>query len=117
MNIENPKSLIVIFGATGDLANRKLFPSLYRLYISGKLSDHFGVVGVARRPKSNEEFREDVKEALLEAGLPPQDDEKINQFSTHFYYQPFDVASSDSYLQLKNLLETLDRSIASKATI
>ncbi|WP_456277379.1 glucose-6-phosphate dehydrogenase [Bacillus sp. AK128] len=108
MNIENPKSLIVIFGATGDLANRKLFPSLYRLYIGEKLSEQFGVVGVARRPKTNEEFREDVKEALLEAGLPPQDDDKINKFCTHFYYHPFDVTSSDSYLQLKTLLEKLD---------
>ncbi|TXK86442.1 hypothetical protein FVE24_19000, partial [Parageobacillus sp. SY1] len=39
MNNMDPKSLIVIFGATGDLAKRKLFPSIYRLYEKGKLSD------------------------------------------------------------------------------
>jgi glucose-6-phosphate 1-dehydrogenase len=108
VNIDNPKSLIVIFGATGDLANRKLFPSLYRLYIGGKLSEQFGVVGVARRPNSNEQFRENVKDALLEAGLPPQEDDKINKFCSHFYYHSFDVQSSDSYIQLKSTLEMLD---------
>jgi glucose-6-phosphate 1-dehydrogenase len=108
VNIENPKSLIVIFGATGDLANRKLFPSIYRLYVSGKLSEGFGVVGVARRALSHEQFRENVKEALLDATTPPQEEEQINQFCTHFYYHSFDVTSRDSYLELKVMLETLD---------
>lgn len=105
LNVENPKSLIVIFGATGDLANRKLFPSIYRLYINGKLSNEFGVVGVARRPISNEQFRKNVREALIEAKL---DDSKIDQFCEHFYYQPFDVTNRESYLDLKHLLEDLD---------
>jgi glucose-6-phosphate 1-dehydrogenase len=109
LNIENPKSLIVIFGATGDLANRKLFPSIYRLYASGKLSEEFGVVGVARRPITHQQFRENVREALFEASLSPQDDAKINQFCDHFYYQSFDVTNRDSYLELKNLLEELDQ--------
>ena len=37
---EKSSALIMIFGATGDLANRKLFPSLYRLFEKGKLDEH-----------------------------------------------------------------------------
>ncbi|MFP3489989.1 glucose-6-phosphate dehydrogenase, partial [Staphylococcus sp. SIMBA_130] len=55
-----PKSVIVIFGATGDLAKRKLFPSIYRLYQSGKISENFAVVGLARRPWTDEVLRENV---------------------------------------------------------
>ena len=49
IHTEKPTALIMIFGATGDLAKRKLFPSLYRLYQKGKLSERFAVVGVARQ--------------------------------------------------------------------
>ena len=42
--------IFTIFGASGDLAKRKLYPSLFRLYKSGVLSEHFAVIGTARRP-------------------------------------------------------------------
>ena len=58
----NMTSLIMIFGATGDLAKRKLFPSLYRLFEKGKLNK-FAVIGVARRSLSNEEFQHSVKDS------------------------------------------------------
>jgi glucose-6-phosphate 1-dehydrogenase len=64
VNSMNPKSLIVIFGATGDLAKRKLFPSIYKLYQKGKLSEEFAVVGVARRALSDDEFRNYVKQSI-----------------------------------------------------
>ena len=50
------KVIVTIFGASGDLAKRKLYPSLFRLYKSGNLSDHFAVIGTARRPWSKELF-------------------------------------------------------------
>src|SRR5690625_6089608 len=64
INEHVPKSIIVIFGATGDLARRKLFPSIYRLYKNGKISEDFAVVGVARRPWTNDILRENVKESI-----------------------------------------------------
>ena len=60
----NMTSLIMIFGATGDLAIRKLFPSLYRLFQKGKL-DKFAVIGVARRPLSTEDFQKSVKDSVI----------------------------------------------------
>lgn len=102
---KNMPSLIMIFGATGDLAKRKLFPSLYRLFERGRLSEKFAVVGVARRPLSNEEFQGNVKESVLSS---LGEKENIDQFASHFYYQSHDVTDSNSYLTLKKLANELD---------
>ena len=57
-------AVFYIFGATGDLAKRKLFPAFYSLYREGKLGENFAVVGLARRPRTNEQFRDDVKNSI-----------------------------------------------------
>ncbi len=57
---------LVIFGATGDLARRKLLPALYNLAHDGALPDRFHLVGVARREKTHEDFREECEEAIRE---------------------------------------------------
>ncbi|MDP4105777.1 MAG: glucose-6-phosphate dehydrogenase, partial [Bacillota bacterium] len=98
-------SLIMIFGATGDLAKRKLFPSLYRLFDKGRLSDQFAVVGVARRPLSNEEFQNSVKDSVVSS---LGKDEKIDEFASHFYYHSHDVTDSSSYQTLKKIANDLD---------
>ena len=59
--------VLVLFGATGDLAARKLFPGLYRLAAAGRLPDHFEVIGSGRHsPGSDEDFRGHVRDALTE---------------------------------------------------
>lgn len=101
---KNMTSLIMIFGATGDLAVRKLFPSLYRLFQKGKL-DKFAVIGVARRPLTTEEFQNSVKDSVITA-LGKK--EKIDEFISHFYYQSHDVSDSNSYQNLKILAQQID---------
>lgn len=100
-----PKVVIVIFGATGDLAKRKLFPSIYRLYQSGKISKNFAVVGLARRPWTDEVLRENVTNSIHEAISPEED---LEEFTSHFYYQPFDVTDESSYSGLNMLINDLD---------
>ena len=102
---ENMTSLIMIFGATGDLAKRKLFPSLYRLFERGRLSEQFAVVGVARRPLSNDEFQQSVKDSVQSA---LGKDERIDEFASHFYYHSHDVTNSSSYQTLKTMANELD---------
>lgn len=59
--------VLVLFGATGDLASRKLFPGLYRLAAAGRLPKHLEVIGSGRRsPGTDEEFRGRVRAALDE---------------------------------------------------
>ncbi|WP_312855933.1 glucose-6-phosphate dehydrogenase [Nocardioides stalactiti] len=62
-----PPHVLVLFGATGDLASRKLFPGLYRLAAAGRLPEHLLVIGSGRRsPGTDEEFRGQVRAALSE---------------------------------------------------
>ncbi|MBM7648093.1 glucose-6-phosphate 1-dehydrogenase [Bacillus ectoiniformans] len=102
---DTPSALILLFGATGDLAKRKLFPSLYRLYRKGQLSEKFAVVGIARRGWTNEEFKSHVKASIMSSTKRV---EQLDEFITHFYYQSHDVSDSDSYLALKTLSDQLD---------
>ena len=99
------KVLFTIFGATGDLAQRKLYPSLFRLYRKGDLVESFAVIGTARRPWSNEVYRDIVKETI--AGLEPTPEE-AEAFSSHFYYQSHDVQDTEHYNTLKKLSDELD---------
>src|SRR6476659_9051905 len=55
---------LVIFGATGDLAHRKLLPALYNLAHEGALPARFELIGVARREKPDDEFREMAKQSI-----------------------------------------------------
>ncbi|WP_182377537.1 glucose-6-phosphate dehydrogenase [Nocardioides sp. WS12] len=67
MTSDLPPHVLVLFGATGDLASRKLFPGLYRLAAAGRLPTHFAVIGSGRRsPGTDEEFRGHVRDALAE---------------------------------------------------
>ena len=54
------RCFLLFFGGTGDLAQRKLYPSLFRLYKKGDLKEDFAVIGTARRPWSDEHYREVV---------------------------------------------------------
>src|SRR5881628_2238269 len=55
---------LVIFGATGDLAHRKLLPALYNLAHEGALPERFNLIGVSRREMPDEEFRELARAAI-----------------------------------------------------
>ena len=55
---------VVIFGAAGDLTKRKLIPALYNLKANGLLPREFAVVGVTRKPKSHEQFREELSQDI-----------------------------------------------------
>ena len=52
---------LVIFGASGDLTHRKLIPALFELYLQRRIPSEFGIVGCARRPWNDNEFREKMK--------------------------------------------------------
>src|SRR4051812_15160659 len=59
-----PATTLTIFGATGDLAHRKLLPALYNLAHEGALPERFNLIGVARREMPDDEFREMMKGAI-----------------------------------------------------
>jgi glucose-6-phosphate 1-dehydrogenase len=98
---------IVIFGATGDLAKRKLFPSIYNLYKKGHLCKNFAVVGVSRKDMDHDTFRNNVLSSVKEYGVA-KNEEDIVEFLSHFHYVSFDVTNKASYQELNNLLHSLD---------
>ncbi len=101
---------VVIFGASGDLTKRKLVPALYRLVQERLVPAEFGIVGVARRPLSNEEFRVKMKDAIVQFSEAKRvDDEVWNSFAQGLYYLPVDIGTADDYRKLSELLEQIDR--------
>jgi len=63
LRVRDPFAL-VIFGASGDLAKRKLIPALYQLQAAGYLPDRYAVIGFSRTPLSDEQYREAMREEL-----------------------------------------------------
>lgn len=98
-------ALFTIFGGTGDLAKRKLYPSLYRLYKKGYLAEKFAVIGTARREWTDDYYREIVVNSIQDLVESP---EHAQEFASHFYYQSHNVTDIEHYDILKLLSETLD---------
>ncbi len=65
---------IIIFGASGDLTRRKLIPSLLNLFCKDRMPENWQIIGVSRTKMSDEEFRQGLKESMLQ--LAP---EKFNE--------------------------------------
>src|SRR5215212_5608662 len=100
---------VVIFGATGDLTHRKLVPALYNLAADGELPPALAVIGFARRPKSNEEFRRELEETTRKFSRQPVRDEIWNTFAQSIFYHQSEFAEIDGYKTLTQCLEKIDQ--------
>ena len=105
--MKNIPVIMIIFGGSGDLAHRKLYPALFNLYEQGLIHDNFAVIGTARRPWSHEYLREQVIDAIHETH-DQVDENSAKDFASHFYYQSHDVTNVDHYETLKKLAQDLD---------
>lgn len=103
--------VVVIFGASGDLARRKLIPSLYNLQVHGLLPEQFAVLGVARSSKTDESFRKDMTKAIREHATVKVDDSEWEKFEKRLFYQQADYSHPDTYKTLKERLERFDKDI------
>lgn len=101
--------VMVIFGASGDLARRKLIPSLYNLHVQGLLSENFAVLGVARSEKSSESFRKEMTKAIAEHATLKVDSGEWKRFERRLHYLQADYKDPKSYKALKKSLEELDK--------
>ena len=104
--------VLVIFGASGDLTKRKLMPSLYLLFKTGKIPEKFAILGVARTEYTDESFRHFIREQLKAFIKPEEFDARtVERFSKHLHYEAMDPSVAESYPHLKERLEQLDRTI------
>ena len=102
-------SILVIFGATGDLTRRKLYPALYNLYQEGLLPDEFAVVSVGRREKTKKQLQEDIITSINEFSRTRfNSDTEDRQFLDLFHYFRLDFQESEGFYDLKVELEEID---------
>ena len=101
-----PATTLVIFGATGDLAHRKLLPALYNLAHEGALPERFKLIGVARREKGRDDFREETRASITEYSRREPDEEVLDGLLEHVKYIPSNFDDPAGY---KALAETLDK--------
>jgi glucose-6-phosphate 1-dehydrogenase len=105
---------LVIFGATGDLTHRKLIPSLFNLYRKGRLPTSYLIVGFARRPYTNESFREELKEAAVEFLADEFNADSWAEFAPRIFYVQGNLDVPEDYDTLKTFLEEHETGIANR---
>ena len=98
-----------IFGASGDLTKRKLFPALYSLAVRQLLPEGFGVVGVARSEETDDEFRERMKEAVQKFGRDEFRDDVWQWLAAGMRYVATEFADERGVDRMIEVLNELDR--------
>lgn len=114
MPSHNAPTLITIFGGTGDLARKKLLPSLFDLEAKGLLPDTTRIIGFSRREYAHADYRAFVKEVLApegRAGAHKYNDTDIERFLTRIYFQQGDFSAPEDYQALEQYLFECDEEI------
>ena len=101
-------AIIVIFGASGDLTQRKLIPAIYQIRRERRLPPEMTIVGVARRDWSHDYFRQHLKEGIEEFGNGVGNEDLWNDFAQGIFYCSGNMDEAASYEKLNNFLSELD---------
>src|SRR6266704_1773836 len=100
---------VILFGASGDLAKRKVIPAMYDLAIHNGLGPRYAIVGFARTSMSEDTFRTtlgDSAKSISEVG--PIDPQQWDEFASNLYYSPGDYANPEAYAHLAKRLAELE---------
>ncbi len=99
---------LVIFGATGDLARRKLLPALYNLAHDGALPERFHLVGVSRQEKAHEDYRAECEEAIRRFSRRPPKEDVLKALLDEVKYVPGVFDDDSVYSELSKVLDSFD---------
>jgi len=111
--MEKPKNcVLIIFGASGDLTERKLVPALFELRNQNLLPDNFMILGTGRTKLDDFQFREKMKNSLIANSVDKLTENKFSskisdEFLQNMFYHSIDPKSQDDYLLLKKRIEML----------
>jgi glucose-6-phosphate 1-dehydrogenase len=100
--------VIVIFGASGDLAQRKLMPALYALAVRRLLPDQFAIVGAARSEEDDEQFRERMKQAVQKHARDEFQQDVWDELAGAMYYATLDFSDDAGEDALQARLGEID---------
>ena len=103
-------SVLVLFGATGDLAHRKVIPALYQLWRTNLLPHEFVVLAIGRRDYDDDSLRTELRTSLEKySRVLPVDDAAWRGFSARIRYQKLDFANPADYDGLVKVLDGIDK--------
>jgi glucose-6-phosphate 1-dehydrogenase len=100
---------LVIFGATGDLARRKLLPALYNLAHEGALPERFHLVGVSRKEKEDEDYRDECEQAIRRFSRRKPDEAVLNALLDNVRYVPGTFDEESVYSELSTVLDDFEK--------
>ena len=102
-------SILVLFGATGDLAHRKVIPAMYHLWRTNLLPHEFVLLAIGRREYSDDSFRAEIRASLEQfSRVLPLDEAAWSSFSSHIRYQRLDFGDPSGFDALATRLDELD---------
>jgi glucose-6-phosphate 1-dehydrogenase len=99
---------LVIFGATGDLAHRKLLPGIYNLAHEGQLPERFELIGVGRRDQEHEDFRDTVLETIRQYSRRKPDQKVLEGLLDNIRYVQGSFDDDEAYAELGRTLQEFD---------
>ena len=101
----------MILGGGGDLSKRKLLPALFDLFCRGMLPKRFRIIGLARSPRSDEEYRTFVKETVSKRRecATCGGEERVDEFCEHISYVSGSFDDAETYNKLKSEIESFDQ--------
>jgi glucose-6-phosphate 1-dehydrogenase len=99
---------LVIFGATGDLAHRKLLPAIYNLAHEGALPEGFNLIGVARSEMSDDDYRSMARDSIKEYSRRPPDEQVLEKLLERVRYVAGTFDEDSVFEQLKDQLAQFD---------
>jgi glucose-6-phosphate 1-dehydrogenase len=103
-----PPTTLAIFGATGDLARRKLLPALYNLAHEGALPERFNLIGISRRDQSDDEFRDQARESIAQFSRRAPDDQVLEGLLGRMSYLGIPFDDTERYANLGAAMDALD---------
>ena len=101
-------AIVVVFGATGDLSHRKIFPAFYNLRRAGLLPTETSIVGYSRRPYTDAAFADEMKAAVSEYSRVAVEGALWNDFAQTIHYQQGDFTKAADYARLAERLDQID---------
>ncbi|MBX3234541.1 MAG: glucose-6-phosphate dehydrogenase [Nitrospiraceae bacterium] len=102
---------LVIFGGSGDLAKRRLIPALYNLLLDGLLPAKYAVIGLGRKPMTDEAFRGIAREGVIAHSRQALVPETWQQFERHLFYLQGENGEAQTYEALRSRAEQIEQAM------
>ena len=102
---------VVIFGGSGDLARRRLIPALYNLLLDGLLPAKYAVIGLGRKPMSDQEFRDLLREGVIKHSRQALVEDTWKNFAPHLFYIQGENHDQQTFNSLRAKAEEVERSM------